>query len=152
MKLSALVTVACVVGLTLVGCASKGTEPAQSSAAGAPTADAPRDGVVVYYMHRTFRCPTCLKIEQMSREVVQDAFAAELSSGRVQWRTLNYQEHEDLAERYSVGTSSLVLVSYRRGHEASHHVLEKTWALYGRPAEFRDYVVGAVRERLGLAQ
>jgi hypothetical protein len=158
MKLWIMMTVACLAGLALAGCTpnavdSKAVKTGQPSAASAaPVSNdvaPPHDGVVVYYMHRTFRCSTCLKIEKMSHEVVQDAFAAELSSGRVQWQTLNYQEHEPLAERYGVTTSSLVLVSYRGGQEASHQVLEETWSLYRKPAEFQQYVVGAVRERLG---
>ncbi len=148
MKLFVIVAAACLAGLVLAGCASNGAGPTSSTVSGSLAADPPQNGVMVYYMHRTFRCPTCLKIERMSHKAVQDAFAAELSSGRVQWRTLNYQEHENLARRYEVTAPSVVLVLYRDGAETSHQVLDRTWSLYSQPAEFQAYVVGAVRDCL----
>ncbi|MBN2584499.1 MAG: thioredoxin family protein [Planctomycetes bacterium] len=149
MKLCVLL---CIVGLTLTGCASNSAEPTSSTATDTLAADAPQDGVVVYYMHRTLRCPTCMKIEQISHETVQEAFAAELASGRIKWQTLDYQERDDLAQRYGVTMPSVVLVSYRNGAEMSHQVLDKTWSLYGQPAEFQTYVVGTVRECLDSAK
>ncbi len=152
MRLFAIALVASLAGIALFGCQSTQVDPEQTSAAGDVSAseqDSPlQDGVVVYYMHREFRCPTCLKIEQMSRELVENTFAEEMSAGTIQWQTLNYQLHEDMAERYGLNTSSLVLVSYRDEREVSHQVLEGTWSLYGQPALFQEYVAGAIRKEL----
>ena len=48
---------------------------------GAPAEGAP-DKLIIYYMHPTFRCATCNRIEKMTREVLDQDFAAELADGR----------------------------------------------------------------------
>ncbi len=138
-------------GMMLTSCATETSDSGNSGKAGDSGAAAPSNSVIVYYMHRTYRCPACREMEEMAHYVVQDKFANELASGKVQWQVLNYQEHEDIAERYELNTSSLVLVSYRDGKEVSHEVLEETWNLYKKPDEFEAYVAGAIRDRLDKA-
>ena len=116
---------------------------------GAATAPADTGAkVIVYYMHPTRRCATCSRIEKMSRDVVEREFAEQLRDGRVEWRVVNYQEEEDLAERYKVASSSLVVVEVRNGRQAGFERLDDVWALGGDPGAFGEYVGGAIRSRL----
>ncbi len=131
--------------LAVVGCGGM----QQPKAARGPASLSQNSGVGVYYMHQTFRCPTCLKIENMARQVVQERFAGELAAGTVRWDAVNYLEQDGAADRYGLRTSSLVVVTYQDGREVSHEVLNETWALYPNPAQFEAYVVEAVRKRLG---
>jgi len=50
--------------------------------------------VVAYYFHGNFRCPTCRKIEALSREAVESGFPEDLKAGRLEWRVINVEEPE----------------------------------------------------------
>ena len=69
------------------------------------------DGLVVYYFHGNTRCPTCRSIESQAHEVVQSDFAAELKSGAVSWKMLNYEEPAaaDLAKKFEIQMPVVVL-------------------------------------------
>ena len=62
------------------------------------------EGLVVYYFHGNTRCPTCRSIESQAHEVVQSDFAAELKSGAVSWKMLNYEDSAtaDLAKKFEI--------------------------------------------------
>lgn len=130
-------------GPVLAGCGSQAPLAGQSSNLAAPS-----NRVVVYYMHRTFRCISCLSIEKKTRQALDDAFAQQLASGQVGFRSEDYWVNKDLANRYGVDTVSVVVVAIAGGKEVSHENLERVWELKGRPAELRDYVAQAVRAAL----
>ncbi len=106
------------------------------------------DKVIVYYMHPTFRCVTCNQIEAMAGELVRTDFAKELADGRIEWRKVNFQGDEDLAKRYNVASSTVVVVRLRDGKETGHQNLDRVWTLSGNRDEFARYVSGAIREAL----
>ncbi len=127
--------------------AATNDRPALPAAAAAPeTAD--DDKVLVYYLHTTFRCATCNAIEQLARQVVEEDFAAEHAAGKVEWHTANFQKREDLAARYGVASSTVVVVNIENGEEKGFKRLDKVWTLHAEPAAFAEYVGGAVREFL----
>lgn len=106
------------------------------------------DKVIVYYMHQTFRCVTCNQIEAMTGEIVRTDFAKELADGRIEWKKINFQEEEDLAKRYNVASSTVVVVRLRDGKETGHQNLDKVWTLSSNRDEFVKYVSGAIREAI----
>lgn len=120
------------------------TATATAAAPAATQARAP-DKVIVYYMHQTFRCVTCNQIEAAAADLVRTAFAKELADGIVEWRLENFQENEELARRYNVASSSVVVVQIRNGQETAHQTLDKVWTLVGKPDEFGAYVGGAIK-------
>ena len=111
-------------------------------------ANRPADKVIVYYMHTTFRCITCNRIEALAESVVKGDFAEALGAGRVEWKTLDFQEHDDLAKRYGVGTSTVVVVKVRGGREVAFKRLDEVWTKVNDADAFSRYVGGAVREML----
>jgi len=125
--------------------------PSASRSPAPPPASA-GDTVSAIYMHRTFRCVSCLMMEKMAREAVREDFASELASGKLRWAALNYDAYEGLTERYGLRISSLVLITYKDGREVSHEVLDDLWGLKMRPDAFRSRVVEAVRGRLAAAR
>jgi hypothetical protein len=132
-----------------LGKESARTPPADpSEAAPAPPA-APGEQVIVYYMHQTFRCVTCNKIEAMTEDLVKTEFAGAMQSGRLQFRRADFQEDEALARRYNVASSSVVVVKERDGKDVAFKRLDDVWTLVGKPAEFRAYVGGVLRDYLG---
>lgn len=119
--------------------------PAEAARPASATQPAGSDKVIVYYMHQTFRCVTCNQIEAMTADLVKTDFAKELSDGRLEWKRENFQENEDLARRYNVASSSVVVVQVRDGKEVAHQTLDKVWELVGKRDEFAAYVGGTIR-------
>lgn len=104
----------------------------------------PGHRVVAYYMHGTYRCTACNTIERLAREVIETRFADRLAAGDIRWQTVDFMVREDLAERYDVSASCLVLVSIRDGQEIAFEVLEEVWELSEDPPAFNAYVEGAI--------
>ncbi len=116
--------------------------PGEAGGAAAPG----EDKVIVYYMHTTFRCVTCNSIERMAKEVVETQFADALAAGRIEWREVNFQEREDLAQKYDVASSCVVVVRIENGQEIGFKRLDEVWTLVDKPAAFADYVAAAIRD------
>jgi hypothetical protein len=127
---------------TTVGQAGAG----QGQAASAPAVSG--DSVMVYYFHASYRCLTCNLVESTARKLVETNFADAIQTGRLQWRTANFQEDEDLAQRYSVGANMLVVVRLRDGKEVAHRRLDRVMELIHRNDEFADYVLAGVQDIL----
>lgn len=121
----------------------------RTTQAGDPAPAAIGDKTIVYYVHGTIRCVTCNKIEKLAHETIQREFAEDLRAGRIEWRTMNFQEHEDLAQRYDIASSTLVLVKLTQGKEVGFKKLDEVWTLADNPAAFSAYVTGAIGSCLG---
>jgi len=117
----------------------------RAAAVGPATAPASGDKVIVYYMHPTLRCVTCNAIEKAAREVVQQGFAAQLETGSVQWKVVNFSEDEALAKEYNVASSTVVVVHLRDGEEVGYEQLERVWELSDKPQELRSYIAERVQ-------
>jgi hypothetical protein len=128
--------------------ANAGTVPGQNVGTdiqqGGGTPEQPADGtrVLVTYFHTTFRCPTCTKLEQYSREAVEMDFAKEIAEGRVAFRSLNVEEpaNEHYAQDYKLYTKSLVVSLNRDGKEIRWKNLPDIWKHVRNPERFEQYV------------
>ena len=122
--------------------------PAPDGAAvgGAVSPVATADKVTVYYLHATFRCVTCNAIEAMAKEVVETQFAAALAAGRIEWYEGDFQVEEDLAKRFDVVSSCVVVARRAGGKEAEFQRLDEVWTLVDKPTEFKEYIAGAIRK------
>lgn len=125
-----------------------GRRRAAADAETSESAPVDTDKVLVYYLHTSFRCATCNGIEKQARRVVQEDFAQESGAGNVEWRTANFQEREDLATRYGVASSTVVVVDIENGQEKDFKRLDEVWTLHDRQQAFADYVGGAIRHFL----
>jgi hypothetical protein len=88
----------------------------------------------------------------MAREVVETDFAEALAGGRIEWREVDFQERDDLAQRYDVASSCVVIADVRDGVEADFRRLDDVWTLSDRPDAFAEYVAGAIRAYLDAPQ
>ena len=117
-----------------------------------PATNAPaEERVLVYYLHATIRCITCNTIERLTHETLQQDFAKELADGRVTWQTANFQERDDLARRYDVTGSTVVVVTVKDAKETRFERLDKVWELVSEPEALSKYVGDAVRGGLRSA-
>jgi len=106
--------------------------------------DAPAKGahIVAYYFHGSFRCPTCKKLEQYSKEAITSNFKDELASGKLEFKVVNVEDkgNEHYTGDYQLFTKSLVLSKVVDGKEASWKNLDKIWDLVGDKDRFVGYV------------
>ena len=108
----------------------------------------PADRVVVYYMHATQRCPACNSVEAMTRELLASRFSDAIQTGRLEWKSVNYEQNESLARRYDVAGSEIVIVRLVGNKEVTHVRLERVLEYADRPDEFRQYAEPAIRKFL----
>lgn len=84
-----------------------------------------KDVVEVLYFHGAQRCATCMAIEKNTKELLEAAYAEQLKSGKLVFRSVDVTKEEALAERYEVSWSSLILVDYdKNGKESATNLTE----------------------------
>lgn len=110
----------------------------------------PDDRLIVYYFHGNMRCPTCMTLEEYSKEAVETLFTDELNAGRVEFQVVNYDEtwNEHFLTDYDLSFQSLFLVEIKDGKEVGHKNLEKIWDLVGDKTVYFDYVRDEVKSYL----
>ncbi len=96
----------------------------------------------IRYFHRTIRCPSCTRIEELTKQAVEQAFASELSGGRVTWASVNLDtpENAHYDKDYKLTAQSVVLSDQRGDTEMRWKNLEKVWDLLSDEAAFTAYI------------
>lgn len=108
------------------------------------------ENVVAYYFYGNFRCPTCHKMEQYSKEAIENNFKDELASGELVFKAINTEEkgNEHFVEEYQLYTKSLVISLVRVDNEIKHKNLKKIWEYARDKNKFIDYVTEEIRDYL----
>ncbi|MFO7907279.1 MAG: nitrophenyl compound nitroreductase subunit ArsF family protein [Planctomycetota bacterium] len=108
------------------------------------------DALMVYYFHGNTRCRTCRSIESQAHATVESEFASELESGRVVWKTVNYEEPSgtELGEEFEVQMPVVVLANMNGGHVEDWKSLDQVWALVGDKPAFAEYIRDEVNHML----
>jgi hypothetical protein len=98
--------------------------------------------IIVYYFHGTYRCPSCLQIEDWSFDAIQERFAPALEQGTIIWKTINIDKPENshFTREYQVSTQALILVKMTGKKEKRYKNLEKVWEYLSDQQAFYDYV------------
>ena len=98
--------------------------------------------VIAYYFHRTLRCHTCLAIEDLSKQTIENLFGEQLAEGRIEWRPVNIEQkgNEHFEDDYKLTTQSLVLVKLEDGKQGDWKNLTKVWDLIDNHEAFVKYV------------
>lgn len=106
--------------------------------------------VVAYYFHGSFRCPTCRKLEQYSKEAIETNFKDAIASGRLDYKVVNVEDegNEHYMGDYQLYTKSLILSLIKDGKETKWINLDKIWEYVGNKKKFIDYVKNAVADLL----
>ncbi|MCG2705509.1 MAG: nitrophenyl compound nitroreductase subunit ArsF family protein [Candidatus Omnitrophica bacterium] len=112
--------------------------------------NSPDAKVYAYYFHGTFRCPTCYKLEQYSKEAIETNFRDAISSGKLEFKIVNVEDkgNEHYAKDYQLYTKSLVLSLVKDGKEVKWKNLDKIWEYVGNKQRFIDYVKAGVADFL----
>lgn len=142
------VLIVAVLGTWLLSCAP-GAE--LSTLESAPT----KDRVVAFYFHGTVRCVTCLDIERVAHDTIEDRFLDRIVLGDLEWRSVDYDTATNAAfkEQFHLSIPSLVLVRFR-GHEPITWTdLEETWTHVGESeAALAQYVESELQRFLDAAR
>lgn len=99
--------------------------------------------VVASYFHGTIRCQACLEIERLSESVITERFAPELKSGKLVWKTIDYDQPQNAhySKHYQLPFPSLVIARFQNGQEKEWKRLSKTWDLVEKdPDALMTYV------------
>ena len=106
--------------------------------------------LIVYYFHTNFRCHSCITIEKLTRQAVNEGFADQLKNGRIEFKEINVEEtgNEHFADDYKLYTKSVILSDMKSGKEASWKNLDKVWTLLRDEQKFINYVQTEVKALL----
>ncbi|OGX16470.1 MAG: hypothetical protein A2166_01135 [Omnitrophica WOR_2 bacterium RBG_13_41_10] len=112
--------------------------------------EAPKNNVVAYYFHGNFRCFNCYRIEQYSKEAIEQYFKDELSSGKLVFKIINIEEknNEHFIKDYQLYTKSLIISLVKDGEEVKFDNLVKVWEFLGNKQKFYDYVKDEITQYL----
>ena len=110
--------------------------------------------VIAYYFHGTFRCPTCRKLEQYSKEAIEANFKDALVFGKLEFKVVNLEDkgNEHYAADYQLYTKSLILSLVKDGREIKWKNMDKIWEYVGNKEIFIDYVKREVADLLKEAK
>lgn len=114
------------------------------------TAVASEDKVIAYYFHGSFRCPTCHKLEEYSKDAINTSFKDEIGKGTLEFKTINVEEKENthFVDQYKLYTKSLILSKVKGSEEVESKNLNKIWEYVGNKKKFYDYVISETKDFL----
>jgi hypothetical protein len=158
-RMSSLITIASIFifGGMSGGCQAKQPK-AQDTKPIATTTSPPSDGqkvvtplsaaetvpekLIVYYFHGFQRCPTCFKLENYAKSVVENDFAEAVRKGKIEWKTVNVEVkgNEHFNDDYKLYTKSVVVSTINNGKESSWKNLEQIWQLVHDEGAYREYI------------
>jgi hypothetical protein len=118
-----------------------------STKAVAATPIAANNKIVVYYLHGNARCPTCYKLENFAKSVVETDFADPIKNGKLEWKTVNVEDkgNEHYTNDYKLYTKSVIVSTQKDGKEVSWKNLDRIWQLIGDQTQYMDYIRKEVR-------
>jgi hypothetical protein len=109
------------------------------------------DALFVYYFHGNTRCPTCREIESQAHDAVLADFSAELNSGQVVWKTLNYEQqtNADLAKKFDIMAPIVILAKMQAGEIVQWKSLDEVWGLVGDKPAYAAFMREQIHKMLG---
>jgi len=108
------------------------------------------DGTVVTYFTTNVRCASCRKIEELTRQTVQNRFPGAMASGSLVFRIINTDEPENrhFVDDYQLVSKSVIIAKRRNGEEVEWKNLQDIWLKLSAPDEFETYIRTAIEETL----
>jgi hypothetical protein len=103
--------------------------------------------IIVYYFHRMVRCETCIEIENLTLETVEEAFEKELSAGTIEIKVINMEEdvNSHFTKEYKLNIQSVIISDMAVSNEIRWKNLDKIWDYVSDKQEFKEYIIAEVR-------
>jgi hypothetical protein len=102
------------------------------------------DHVAVYYLHSTFRCETCNRIEAMTKDLLEREYADFLGDGRMLWNEIDFMKNTELASQFEIAASTVLVADVREGKVIRYQRLDEVWTLTGDRNAFDSYLRAAI--------
>lgn len=105
---------------------------------------------VRYFYSETHRCGSCMKIEAYTKKAVNESFANELKSGKLEFSLVDMDEavNKPAMKKYKLFTKSVVVSEYSGDEEVRWQNLEKVWKLLGNEEKFKGYISREIQSYL----
>ena len=115
-----------------------------------PPAAGTARNLIAYYLHGKVRCVTCNDIEKTAREAVEASFAEELEAGRIEWRSVNYEEpgNEHFATDFELAAPCVVLSTIETASRPPGGACRKSGNSSATSPRFRSFIEENIREQL----
>ena len=106
--------------------------------------------IIAYYFHGNARCPTCHKMEQYTKEAIEENFKDELANGLLVIKAVNVEkkENEHFVNDYQLYTKALIISHVEDGKEIQHKNLTKIWEYVRDKKKFFNYVTTEINDYL----
>lgn len=106
--------------------------------------------IIVYYFHSDFRCLSCHRIEQYTKEAVEMYFSSELDAGKLIFKPLSIDKKENrhFINDYQLYTKSVILSMIKNGKEIKHDNLSEVWNYLRNKESFFNYIKDEVNKYL----
>jgi hypothetical protein len=98
--------------------------------------------LIVFYLHGTARCRTCMKFEALTKEVMDVSFADEVKKGWVKFRVVNVddKENEHYVQDYQLYSKSVILSDTAGGKQTRWKNLEQIWEKVRDEDAYKQYI------------
>ena len=109
------------------------------------------DGLNVVCAHATIRCPTCLTMERLTRELLESDFPDMVKTGKIIFREVDYEhvESNDFSNEYKIATAAVVLVNIRDGKTvAGVNLVDQAWKYFTDGPAFKTMLKGNIEAML----
>ena len=118
-----------------------------------PPAQAAREnntGLIVYYFFGNRRCYSCVTIQRLTQQALEQGFADELRRGKIEWRPTNVEtpETQHFIADYRLSSQSVIISQIKNGQQVGWQNLQQVWYLLGNEEEFIAYVQDGIRAAL----
>ena len=106
--------------------------------------------IIAYYFHGNARCSTCHKMEQYTKEAIEENFKDELANGLLVIKAVNVEkkETEHFVNDYQLYTKALIISHVEDGKEIQHKNLTKIWEYVRDKKKFFNYVTTEINDYL----
>jgi len=107
-----------------------------------------QDTIIVYYFHATFRCVTCNTIEKMAKEMIFSNYKKQIASGIIKWSEADYEQNAELASKFKVLSSCVVVATQNSNNILRYDRLDKVWTLMEDKVAFNRYIKNSIEKQL----
>jgi len=107
--------------------------------------------LTVYYFHGNRRCNKCNKLERYSHQAIQDGFGGALTSGRLRWQVLNYEDptNKSYTQKFELVAPSVIVTNTIGDSTISWSNLDQIWELIDDSVFFSLYIQRGIQPYLG---
>lgn len=108
--------------------------------------------LIVYYFITSYRCKTCLFIEENTKTAIESTFSNELKNGSIEFKMVNIEEKQNqhFVDEYGIYTKSVILSDLKDGKQKRWKNLDKIWEKVGDKTNFKEYIVKEIKTYCGI--